>query len=209
MAERIPNLRPQYLDDDGAPLSGGKLYSYIAGTTTPLGTYKDVDELQPNTNPIILDGGGRAQVLIAAGFAYKFVLTDLNDVIIWTEDDVVIPTVGGGGGGGGFSPWIVHPITDGQAATDLAAETLDLALYSSGVYDCEIIRGTTIFANGPVAIQNVNGTGRVRVGMLLTDITTGVVFTVSQVGLVVTLRAACSAGPGNGTIKLSRRLVPA
>ena len=69
------NPKFQALDDNGDPLSGGKLYTYAAGTTTEKTTFQDADEVTPNTNPIILDSRGEAPVYLDEG-AYKFILKD-------------------------------------------------------------------------------------------------------------------------------------
>ena len=75
------------LDNNANPVSGGKLYTYVAGTTTPQATYSDVDLTVANTNPVELDAAGRATVFLS-GASYKFVLADANDVAIWTQDNV-------------------------------------------------------------------------------------------------------------------------
>ena len=49
----------QFFTDSGDPLSGGKLFTYAAGTTTPLTTYTSSSGSTPNTNPIILNAAGR------------------------------------------------------------------------------------------------------------------------------------------------------
>jgi len=89
-----------FLDVDGLPLAGGKINTYQAGSTTPFTTYTDVNGLIANTNPIILGTDGRppAEIWLNAGFFYKFVLTDANDVVIDTYDNLygaisTIPTV--------------------------------------------------------------------------------------------------------------------
>jgi hypothetical protein len=89
-----------FLDVDGLPLAGGKINTYQAGSTTPFATYTDVNGLIANTNPIILGTDGRppAEIWLNAGFFYKFVLTDANDVVIQTYDNLygaisTIPTV--------------------------------------------------------------------------------------------------------------------
>jgi len=89
-----------FLDVDGLPLAGGKINTYQAGSTTPFPTYTDVNGLIPNTNPIILGTDGRppAEIWLSAGFFYKFVLTDANDVVIDAYDNLygaisTIPTV--------------------------------------------------------------------------------------------------------------------
>ena len=75
------------LDNNANPVSGGKLYTYVAGTTTPQPTYSDVNLTVANANPVILDSAGRATVFLS-GSSYKFVLTDADDVTIWTQDNV-------------------------------------------------------------------------------------------------------------------------
>lgn len=87
MANIAPFAFFQLLDNNGDPLSGGKLYTYDAGTTTPKTTYTSEDESAANTNPIILDANGRADVWLAEG-EYKFVLTDSADNTIDTIDNV-------------------------------------------------------------------------------------------------------------------------
>jgi hypothetical protein len=49
----------QFFDNNGVILSGGKLYSYVAGTTTPQATYTSASGSTPHTNPIILNSAGR------------------------------------------------------------------------------------------------------------------------------------------------------
>jgi hypothetical protein len=77
----------QFVDANGAPLAGGKLYTYAAGTTTPLATYTTYAGTTPNANPVILDSAGRASVWLATGM-YKFVLKDSTDVLSYTTDNI-------------------------------------------------------------------------------------------------------------------------
>lgn len=81
----------QFLDDSGNVLTGGKIYTYSAGTTTPLATYTDNLGNAAHTNPIILNAAGRissGELWLTTGFGYKFVLKDSNDVLIATYDNV-------------------------------------------------------------------------------------------------------------------------
>lgn len=80
----------QFFDANGTPLSGGKLYTYAAGTTTPLASYTTDAGSTPNPNPIILDAAGRIpnQVWLVQAALYKFVLTTSIDVSIWTKDNI-------------------------------------------------------------------------------------------------------------------------
>lgn len=88
MALISPTPKQQFFDAAGNPLIGGKLYSYAAGTSTPLATYTDYSGGIANSNPIVLDARGEANVWLAGSSAYKFVLKDSNDVIIWTVDNI-------------------------------------------------------------------------------------------------------------------------
>lgn len=72
----------------GLPLPGGKLYSYIAGTSTPQATYTDSTEGTPNTNPVILNANGQAAVWLDPTKTYKFTLTDSFGNLIYTTDQV-------------------------------------------------------------------------------------------------------------------------
>ena len=49
----------QLFDNNGVPLSGGKIYTYAAGTSTPLATYTSSSGVTAHTNPIVLDSSGR------------------------------------------------------------------------------------------------------------------------------------------------------
>lgn len=205
----FPNVKLQFFDDNGDPLAGGKLYSYIAGTTTPLATYSD-NEVTPNTNPVILDADGRADVWLASSSVYKFRLDDSNDVTLWTVDN--ISGSGGGGGSssaGGWRAQVEHAVTDGQTATDLTDETVDADDYSSAFYIAEIIRGTTVVSTFQFALHDLNGTWRLVTGASLSTTPHGVTLTISQTTTVAQLRAALDSGAGNGTIKLTRLLFAA
>lgn len=80
----------QFFDNNGNILSGGKLYTYAAGTTTPQASYTSSSGATPNTNPIILNAAGRTAnaVWLTQGVSYKFVLQTSANVTIGTYDDV-------------------------------------------------------------------------------------------------------------------------
>ena len=87
MAILSPLPKMQFFSTTGTPLVGGKLYSYAAGTTTPLATYTSQSGATANTNPVILDSRGEASVWLASA-AYKLKLTTADDVEIWTVDNI-------------------------------------------------------------------------------------------------------------------------
>lgn len=76
----------EFMDANGAPLSGGKVYAYTAGTLTPKNTFTDSTEATPNANPVILDSAGRAAIWING--SYKFIVKDSADTTIRTVDNV-------------------------------------------------------------------------------------------------------------------------
>lgn len=80
----------QFFDDNGDPLSGGKIFTYAAGTTTPKATYTDYTGNTPHANPIILDAAGRTpdEVWLNYGDSYKFILRDSLDGLIGTYDNI-------------------------------------------------------------------------------------------------------------------------
>jgi hypothetical protein len=80
----------QFFDRSGAPLSGGLLYTYNAGTTTPVSTYTSRSGVAFNTNPIVLDASGRtpAEIWLEGGVLYKFVLKDSTFVQIGSYDNI-------------------------------------------------------------------------------------------------------------------------
>lgn len=83
-----PVARQQFFDANGDPLAGGKLYWYLAGTSTPSPAYSDAALLVPLTNPVVLDAGGWAPAMYLAALTYKAVLTDALDVTLWTQDNI-------------------------------------------------------------------------------------------------------------------------
>lgn len=80
-----PALFQQYFDDDGQPLAGGKIGTYLAGTTTPTPAYTDAGLTVAHTNPIILNAAGRipaSGAIFLAAISYKFTLLNANDVTV-------------------------------------------------------------------------------------------------------------------------------
>jgi hypothetical protein len=107
------NLSPvgngiSFLGTTGLPLAGGLLYTYQAGSSTPLTSYTDVNGLIPNTNPIVLGTDGRlpSELWFQAGYNYKLVLTDAASNLIATYDNLygILGTV----------PAVAQPFTTGM-----------------------------------------------------------------------------------------------
>ncbi len=81
----------QFFDNNGVILSGGKIFTYAAGTTTPQTTYTNSSGSTAHTNPIILDSAGRVpggEIWLTNGAEYKFVIETATGILIGTYDDI-------------------------------------------------------------------------------------------------------------------------
>jgi len=86
-----PIFNSQVVDASGNPATGWKIYTYVAGSSTPLATYTTSTGNVQQSNPIELDTLGFptvGQIWLTAGSTYKLVLTDENDVVKKTENNV-------------------------------------------------------------------------------------------------------------------------
>lgn len=84
-----PGIYPKFHATDpstGLPLVGGLLYTYAAGTSTPLATYADSGLTTPNANPVVLDATGDA-LLYCGPVGYKFLLQNSLGVQLWSVDN--------------------------------------------------------------------------------------------------------------------------
>lgn len=89
---------PPYLyfaDNDGNPLSGGKIETYLAGTTTPQATYTDASGTVANSNPVICDSSGRTVIFLDNSVSYKYIVKDSLNNIIRTVDNITPFTASG------------------------------------------------------------------------------------------------------------------
>jgi hypothetical protein len=89
------NLSPigngfQFFTTTGQPLAGGLIYTYQAGSSTPLATYTDNTGNTANANPIVLGTDGRpsSEIWLTYGYNYKFVLKDSGGTTIQTYDNL-------------------------------------------------------------------------------------------------------------------------
>jgi len=137
-----PTPKLQFFDLNGAPLSGGLLYTYAAGTTTPLASYTDSTGLIANTNPIVLDSRGEANVWLGTE-SYKLALYTSASVLIWTVDN--ISTNG--------SNLSVTDHTGDGTTTAFAVDDGFTAIYINGVYQNRntytATSGTVTFTEAP------------------------------------------------------------
>ena len=81
----------QFFDNNGVILTGGLIYTYAAGGTTPAATYTTSAGNVAHTNPIVLDSAGRVpggEIWLLMGTNYKFVLNTSVGVTIATFDNI-------------------------------------------------------------------------------------------------------------------------
>lgn len=98
MAGSISLSLSQQFDSTGAPLNGGFLYFYAAGTTTPQSAYQDTSLLIPYPNPITLDSAGRVPNFYLADGQIKIVLKDADGVTQVSADNILVVGASSGTG---------------------------------------------------------------------------------------------------------------
>jgi len=147
----------QFFTNSGVPLTGGKLYTYAAGTTTPQTAYTSSSGVTAHTNPIILDSAGRVpggEIWLSAP-PYKFVLNTSTDVLIATYDNIL---------GLGAAQYQVQNFTGTGSQTVFTLSTASLGenftfVYINGVYqqkDSYTVSGTTLtFSTAPPLTSSI------------------------------------------------------
>lgn len=88
-----PLAKQRFVDNNGAPLAGGKIFTYQAGTTTKQASYTDSTGAMPNANPILLDSRGECSIWLDQSLVYKLVVAPATDTDpptnpFWTVDNV-------------------------------------------------------------------------------------------------------------------------
>jgi len=148
MAVLTPSPKTAFVDAAGEPLVGGQLYTYIAGTTTLQATYTDATAATANTNPIILDSRGEANVWLG-GAIYKFVLRDADGALIWTVDYISAPTAA------------VSPVLSGNVTIDSNTSSPALKITQTGTGAALRVQDS---ADPDVTPFIIDATGQVGIG---------------------------------------------
>jgi len=81
----------QFFDNNGVILTGGKIYTYAAGTTTPQTSYTSSSGATAHANPIVLDSAGRVpggEIWLTNGLVYKFTIETSASVLLGTYDNI-------------------------------------------------------------------------------------------------------------------------
>jgi hypothetical protein len=149
-----PVFKQKFFDNSGIPLNGGKLFSYLAGTSTKTSTYSDAAGVSVNANPVIMNFRGEADVFIEPNKGYKFVLAPSTDTDpptnpIWSLDNVrssqLITLYGG--------------VDTGVTNAYVLTFTANFTAYTDGIVIYWIPSNT----NGSASTINVNGLGAVAI----------------------------------------------
>jgi hypothetical protein len=160
MASLTPTPKQQIYGSDGNPLVGGKIYTYSAGTTTPLATFTDAGGLTANTNPIILNSLGQANIWLAPSSSYKFSVFTSADVLLYTVDNIATPidylslvtSLAS-------PPPIGSTAPNTGAFTTLAATTGTITTVNSTTGNITTVNATTVTATGTITAETLTFEG--------------------------------------------------
>jgi|APCry1669189844_1035258.scaffolds.fasta_scaffold00064_4 hypothetical protein len=86
LANPLYGLRATFTDKCGKPLIGGKVFSYEGNSLTPKTTYTDAFMSTPNTNPVVLDETGKADIFLDG--TYRFQVFSRDGVLIEDKNNV-------------------------------------------------------------------------------------------------------------------------
>lgn len=166
------NLSPlpiqKFFDNAGRPLNGGLLFTYVPATTTKLATYQD-QAGTPNTNPIVLNFRGEANIWLDQTLTYKFVLAPEGDTDPPTRPIWSVDNISAGVTFSSLTQQIIGQILYPRTAAEIAASvtpvnyayepaTIDLRRY--GGDPTGVATSDTAMANA-IAVCSVSGNGGV------------------------------------------------
>jgi len=187
MASLTPTPKQQIYGSDGNPLVGGKIYTYAAGTTTPLATYTDAGAGTANTNPIILNSLGQANIWLSSA-SYKFSVYTSADVLLYTVDNISTPLDSAGLALALSSPTpIGNTAPNTGAFTTLAATTGTITTVNATTGNITTVNATTVTATGTVTAETLTFEGGGSLTKVPESAIKPITATVSANALTVTL----------------------
>ena len=189
----------QFFDDNGVPLAGGLIYTYLSGTSTPATTYTSSSGATPNTNPIVLDAAGRVaeEVWLTDDVQYRLVLQTALSVQIWLKDNI-----------SGFLSSTRRPIIVPSEATpsQTAAGSLVWGT-TSQILTSGNGSGRVTFVDTATAQTLTNKRVTPRVGTVASGATITPTADLSDVYTVTALAAAATIAAPSGTPTNGQRLL--
>lgn len=162
-----PTPQFQGIDDNGAILVGGFLDTFLAGTLTPTPTYSDAAMAVPNTNPIVLNAGGRAVIYLDA-LTYKFRLRRANGTTVYTQDNIASVALQSSSGTRDLFVFGGNPVTP-----------ITVTAYPSGTGYDKMHPGTMLLYADPAGLAGavletmLQSTGGVTVSLALVNLSDG------------------------------------
>jgi microcystin-dependent protein len=98
MAGSLSLSLSQQFDSQARPLSGGKLYFFQTGTSTPQNAFQDTALTIAHPNPLTLDSSGRIPAFYLADGTIKIRLNDINGIPVFAYDGLLVigPSSGAG-----------------------------------------------------------------------------------------------------------------
>lgn len=148
------NAGYQFFDNNGQMLSGGKLYTYLAGTNTNLTTYNSSSGTVANSNPIILDSSGRltSEIWVTNGVSSKYVLKTSTDVLIATWDNIPSLSTALNGSGTANGVAYFNSINQFTSGANLTFDGSNLVASGSVTAGGSVAVGTNITVGGTATV---------------------------------------------------------
>ncbi len=166
-----PDARLRIVNDLSDIVPGAKLHTYVTGTpATPLPTYSDPDLAvgHENANPVVADAGGLfGPIYLTPGLGYKFLLTDADDVTIWTQDPIIVND----DAGTSTSPYF-NVLDYGAGGSDSTA-AIQAAIDAAGASGGTVIFPPGDYISGALEVSDVTGVTLLGAGGVLTLTGTG------------------------------------
>lgn len=148
------NAGYQFFDNNGQMLSGGKLYTYLAGTNTNLTTYNSSSGTVANSNPIILDSSGRltSEIWVTIGVSSKYVLKSSANVLIATWDNIPSLSTSLNGSGTANGVAYFNSINQFTSGANLTFDGNNLVASGSVTAGSSVAVGTNITVGGNATV---------------------------------------------------------
>jgi hypothetical protein len=163
----------QWIDGNGNPIALGTIDTYVPGTTTRIPTYQDANQVTANTNPVVLDSTGRANIWGTGDF--RFVVKTQNGSLVY--DALVSSWFPASGVSSFLAPVLAAP--DANTFLSLSGTTAQL---QAAIAAIQLLPGATGAAGpqgpqgiaggigptgptGPAGAAGANGTGGLQAGV--------------------------------------------
>jgi microcystin-dependent protein len=202
-ATLLPNGEQQFLDNNGLPLAGGTVQFFVPGTLSVKDTYQNSGQTVLNSNPVVLDGSGRA--IIYGSGSYRQIVRDFQGNLLWdqlTADTSSAGAINAGGisGGTANAQTVVAGSFTSQSGQSIQffagfTNTASMTLIPSSAGGIAVLKDTS---SGPVALTG----GEVVVGnsyIVVYDSTLGAFHLVAYPLNSITISGNLTVG-GNATI---------